>query len=235
VNIASVQPVAVDGRSVRWDSHRDERRRQLIKDARRAVHQLGPDSSMEDISAFAGTSKSVFYRYFNDKAGLQRAVGDVVIGQMQRRILDAAKTATSPRQGLLHMVTAYLEMAETSPNVYAFVTQSAGETGPTAAGGALGDFFDDVIAMIADPMRVHLRQDGGPVVNYWPTAAIGLVRTAGELWLATPGSADKPHAAAMAEQITNWLFVGISAELPGPHGSPSTTAQNQQTHQPKEH
>jgi AcrR family transcriptional regulator len=171
---------------------------------------------MEEISAFAGTSKSVFYRYFNDKAGLQRAVGDVVLGQMQRRILEAAKTASSPRQGLLHMVTAYLEMAETSPNVYAFVTQSAVDVGPTTEGGALGDFFDDVIAMVADPMRIHLRQDSGPLVNYWPTAAIGLVRTAGELWLATPSSPLKPRATEMAEQITNWLFLGISAELPGP-------------------
>ena len=53
---------AVDGRASRWQSHREERRRELIKSARRAVHRLGSDASMEDIAAAAGTSKSVFYR-----------------------------------------------------------------------------------------------------------------------------------------------------------------------------
>lgn len=60
---------AVDGRASRWQSHREERRRELIKSARKAVHALGSEASMEDIAAAAGTSKSVFYRYFGDKAG----------------------------------------------------------------------------------------------------------------------------------------------------------------------
>ena len=114
-----------DGRASRWQGHREERRRELIKAARRAVHSLGSDASMEDIAAAAGTSKSVFYRYFGDKAGLQQAVGEVVLGQMQQRIKEAAQSAQTPREGLLAMVSAYLQMAETSPNVYTFVTSYA--------------------------------------------------------------------------------------------------------------
>jgi hypothetical protein len=53
---------AADGRSSRWELHRAERRRQLIKAARRAVTALGPGASMEDIAAAADTSKSVYYR-----------------------------------------------------------------------------------------------------------------------------------------------------------------------------
>ena len=82
----------VDGRSVRWEAHREERRRELIQAARRAIHHLGFDASMEDIAANAGTSKSVFYRYFGDKAGLRQAVGKVVIGQMQDTIMAAGRT-----------------------------------------------------------------------------------------------------------------------------------------------
>ena len=215
VELAS--PASPDGRSSRWQSHREERRRDLIKQARRAVHALGSDASMEDIATAAGTSKSVFYRYFGDKAGLQQAVGEVVLNQMQHRIQEAAQSALTPREGLLAMVSAYLQMADTSPNVYAFVTSYApGEPANpphNAAGGPLGHFFEVIADMIATPMRSHLRDVDQTVIGYWPKAAIGLVRNAGEQWLSTPDSPAKPSQESMARQITAWLCVGIAPEV----------------------
>ncbi|HEY9358595.1 MAG TPA: TetR/AcrR family transcriptional regulator [Arthrobacter sp.] len=219
--IQAIQPPAsasADGRSARWQSHREERRRELIKSARRAVHALGSDASMEEIAAAAATSKSVFYRYFGDKAGLQQAVGEVVLSQMQRRIREAAQSAQTPREGLLAMVSAYLQMAETSPSVYTFVTRHAagepeGPQGSAAISGALGHFFDSIAEMIATPMRAHLGDGKESVIGYWPTAAIGLVRNAGEQWLSTPDSPAKPDQETMARQITAWLCVGIAPEL----------------------
>jgi len=211
-------PASPDGRSSRWQSHREERRRELIKQARRAVHALGSDASMEDIATAAGTSKSVFYRYFGDKAGLQQAVGEVVLSQMQHRIQEAAQSALTPRDGLLAMVSAYLQLAATSPNVYTFVTSyapadAANPPHPAAAGGPLGPFFDAIADMIATPMRSHLADVKETVIGYWPKAAIGLVRNAGEQWLSTPDSPAKPDQETMARQITAWLCVGIVPEL----------------------
>jgi AcrR family transcriptional regulator len=213
-----------DGRSSRWQSHREERRRELIKSARRAVHALGSDASMEDIAAAAGTSKSVFYRYFGDKAGLQQAVGEVVLSHMQRRIQEAAQSAGTPREGLLAMVSAYLQMASTSPNVYTFVTRHAAADAdasqdPGAGSAALGHFFEAVAEMIATPMRSHLGDGKEAVIGYWPKAAIGMVRNAGEQWLSTPASPAKPGQEAMARQITAWLCVGIAPELSPVSGS----------------
>lgn len=215
----TLSPEIPDGRATRWQNHREERRRELIKVARKAVHALGSDASMDEIAAAAGTSKSVFYRYFGDKAGLQKAVGEVVLLQMERRIAEAAQSAQTPRQGLFAMVSAYLQMAETSPNVYTFVTQNPATDGGSphtlATAGALGHFSDAVSDMIAGPMRAYLKEDRGreAVLGYWPTAAIGLVRNAGELWLHSPSSPGKPAQDVMARQITAWLCVGIAPEM----------------------
>ena len=208
---------AIDGRAARWHTHREERRRDLIKAARKAVHALGSDASMEDIAGAAGTSKSVFYRYFGDKAGLQQAMGEVVLGQMQRRMKEAAQSAQTPREGLFAMVSAYLQMAESSPNVYAFITRltpgEASAQDAIAASGALGNFFEQVTEMIATPMRQYLGEDKEALIEYWPTAAIGLVRNAGEMWLGSPASDTKPNQAAMAANITDWLCLGIAPML----------------------
>ncbi len=235
MNIPNTAPpagqAAVDGRASRWQSHREERRRELIKSARRAVHALGSEASMEDIAAAAGTSKSVFYRYFGDKAGLQQAVGEVVLSQMQRRIQEAAQSAQTPREGLFAMVSAYLQMAETSPNVYTFVTRHAAGEAETASpsistAGALSHFFAAISDMIAKPMRNHLGggQDKEAVIGYWPNAAIGLVRNAGEQWLASPPGPAKPDQEAMARQITDWLCFGIAPELQAPSPAPASGA-----------
>jgi hypothetical protein len=118
------------------------------------------------------------------------------------------------------MVSAYLQMAETSPNVYAFVTRySAGDAdaanGSIATAGALSHFFAAISDMIARPMRSHLAPSAGreAVIGYWPNAAIGLVRNAGEQWLASPASPGKPDQEAMARQITDWLCLGLAPEL----------------------
>ena len=219
-----------------------ERRGALIKAARRAVHSLGAQASMEEIAAASGTSKSVYYRYFGDKSGLQQAMGEVVINQMQEKILAAARSASSPRSGLRAMVSAYLQMAQTSPSVYAFVTgSSAGEapgTGEPGVAAALSDFFANISAMMDHAVKAYLAGHESNAVTeaaagFWPTAALGMVRAAGERWLATPAGPGRPTETEMTDQLTAWLFDGIGWDTPGPaSSSPSATAQDRSGHGP---
>ncbi|WP_249335926.1 TetR/AcrR family transcriptional regulator [Sinomonas gamaensis] len=211
MNFSPTDSPAIDGRAARWANHREERRRELIRAARHAVHRLGAEVPMEDIATAAGTSKSVFYRYFGDKAGLQAAMGEVVLARMQERIAEAARTAQSPYEGLRAMVAAYLGMAASSPHVYEFVTRVPAASEADAA-AAFGSFFDAVGAMLEEPMRRLLAPGRQATIAFWPTAAMGLVRAAGERWLETPENTVKPTLDAMAGLIADWLFAGIAAE-----------------------
>lgn len=197
---------ADDGRSTRWEDHREARRAELVRAARRVVHHQGPDASMDDIATAAGTSKSIVYRYFTDKDGLQLAVAAAVVADI-RDALDAAATgASTPRDALRGMVDTYLAMIESSPHVYAFVTR----------GGSVGHFLDSVTELVADPFVRALGVDAeGPDAGWarlWAAGAVGFVRGAGERWLAgeeAPG-ADRADVAA---RVAAWLWAGPVAVL----------------------
>ncbi|GAA3689560.1 hypothetical protein GCM10023081_28770 [Arthrobacter ginkgonis] len=183
-----------DGRSARWDGHRQQRRLELVKVARKAVHRLGPGAPMGDIAAAAGTSKSVFYRYFGDKDGLRQAVGEVVIGQMRAEVLAAGRGATSAEEGLRAMVSAYLQMAETSPNVYFFVTadREAG-SGPAARahGEVLDAFFDEVLSIMREGMQAYLASRDAELDGVGPEPATA--RTASPNGTGSPDGPDLPN------------------------------------------
>ena len=113
-----------DGRSTRWNDHRAARRAELVAAARRAVHQYGPGVSMGEIAAKAETSKSVCYRYFEDKERLRQAVGAAVVSDMHDALVAAAGAAPTPVGGLRAMVHVYLKWIEQSPNIYWYVAQT---------------------------------------------------------------------------------------------------------------
>ncbi|GGI04782.1 TetR/AcrR family transcriptional regulator [Isoptericola cucumis] len=218
-----------DGRSTRWDDHRAARRAQLVNAARKAVHRGGPGVSMDEIAAEAGTSKSIVYRYFDDKAGLRLAVAAHVVATMHDALREAAETAPTPQAALRAMVRVYLEMIEHSPNVYWFVTRTAigGNEPATDAGGlsgpveALGAYLDSVIELVAAPFAraVHVP---AATAAAWAAGAVGFVRGAGEWWLGHGGS-DRQAREDLTEQVTLWLWNGPVGVLHHDGPTPATT------------
>ncbi len=188
-----------DGRATRWDGHRKARRDDLVAQARRTVHHRGPDASMEEIAADAGTSKSLVYRYFADKTALQVEVARLVVREIEAALADALAAQPTPREGLRAMVSVYLAMVESSPNVYAFVTRD----------GSVEHFLGSVTELVAGPFARRLADEGAPEVaaaEAWAAGAVGFVRGAGEWWVAHRD--EGPDREALAAQVTSWLWAG---------------------------
>ena len=188
-----------DGRVTRWAGHRQARHDDLVALARRTVHRRGPDVSMEEIAAEAGTSKSLMYRYFADKTALQVAVARLVVGEIGEALAAALAAAPTPREGLRAMVEVYLGMVEHSPSVYAFVTRD----------GVVEHFLGSVTELVAGPFArgVAGGATGDPEeAAVWAAGAVGFVRGAGEWWLTHPEG--RPDRQVLAAQVTSWLWVG---------------------------
>lgn len=186
-----------DGRSTRWDDHRTARRIALVRAARKAVHQMGPEISMDEIAAFAKTSKSIVYRYFVDKPGLQHAVGEAVVEQMSIALSEAAQLATTPREALRSMVAVYLEMIEHSPNVYYFVTRTAPGL----------PFLESMNEIVAVPFAQEMKADALDAAA-WGAGAVGFVRGSGEWWLQNRDEEGVPSREELTDRVTSWLWGG---------------------------
>ena len=190
-----------DGRSTRWQKHRDERRRELLRSVRLVVAEHGDDLSMEQISDATGTSKSVLYRYFTDRAGLQAAMGEWAMGVIVRSLDEAAAASAkgegsaAAQESLAAMIRAFVTLAGNSPNVYRFCDTAVNRFAPEETGG----FFNSVAGQLAERLGLS-----GEQARLWSAGAIGFVRAATETWLSRP---DRPEE--FATTITHWLWAAL--------------------------
>lgn len=224
---------ASDGRSTRWAQHRLDRRHELVEATLRAIRAHGAGVGMDDIAASAGTSKTVFYRIFTDRAGLYHAVSERVDGLILRDLgralgesgVPLADVVAAPRELIAAAIDSYLALVEKDPEVYRFIVAA-----PLLDRG-LERHLDPADAIVHDPaarVSSHVAEqmtavfevslcaaghDVGPA-PVWGQGVVGMVRAAADAWLAGgPGFAGMPRADLTAS-LTALAWAGLSVAWP---------------------
>ncbi|WP_309130231.1 TetR/AcrR family transcriptional regulator [Brevibacterium sp.] len=126
-----------DGRSTRWQEHRDLRRHELLRAVRHVVDEHGDDLSMGQISEYSGTTKAVLYRYFTDRAGLQAAMGEWAMGVIAKSLDDAGAASTNAASDP-STASARTASARTASARTASARTSPASTSPATTGGNQG-------------------------------------------------------------------------------------------------
>lgn len=163
---------------------------------------------MDEMATAMGTSKSIVYRYFSGKAGLQAAVGAMVLSEMAEAFGAAAEGAGPPRQRLRAMVEVYVSMLTRSPNVYRFVTR-------IEQAGTISSFVTQVQRYIARLLRQVLAEAGADLrfAQPWAAGVVGFVRGTGEQWL----TSDEYHRVdpdVLIDAVTDWIWAGTAGPAP---------------------
>ncbi|MEU0314173.1 TetR/AcrR family transcriptional regulator [Nocardioides sp. NPDC006273] len=169
-----------DGRSSRWDTHRETRRAELVAAAVRAVDSAGAEVSIADIATEAGVSKPVLYRYFADKAELHGAVGMWAARQILDAVVEAVLAPAPTRRRVEAGVAAYVETIAEHPNVYLLlVRQHTGGTDPLADGKQL--IAATFTRLLVDTFgRLGVDAAGA---EPWAHSFVGIGEFAGQWWL----------------------------------------------------
>ena len=213
--------VTTDGRSTRWDEHRQQRRKELVEAALRAIREHGASVGMDEIAAAARTSKTVFYRHFTDRSGLYAAVSERVDALILRdvtRALDAdssdglAGVGGSPRRLIAAAIDSYLRLVEKDPEVYRFIVNAPlldRPAGGDPAGAVTHHIADQISAVIAHAMQSAGRSPAPAVA--WGHGIVGMVRSAADQWLSDAHPVTREQ---LAVHLTDLAWGGLSSAWP---------------------
>jgi AcrR family transcriptional regulator len=196
-----------DRRDSRWDEHRRNRREELVEATLTAVGKHGAGVGMDEIAAEAGTSKTVVYRHFADRAELYVAVCNRVASQLLPRLRDAIEAnGGRPRDMVAAAIDTYLAFIEADPELYRFVVHQFPDR---PASDPINSLSEVVGEQAASAIAVALQHSGGDpaAAAPWGHGVVGLVRSAADWWL----RAERPMLRSeLAAHLTDLAWTGLS-------------------------
>ena len=212
--------VKVDARSERWREHRKKVRAEIVDAAFRAIDRCGPDVSLREIAAEAGTAKPKIYRHFADKADLFGAIGKRLRDMLWARIFPNINVVADPtREVVRRAVAEYVALVEEHPNVLRFILRGRFPEPTESTTRALSEGREITMAMAEmfhhELRGLHLEE---AALELAAASAFGSASSATDWWLGSvAGAPPRMPAAVFVAHLTTIMLGTVSgtAELLG--------------------
>src|SRR5690349_7023585 len=201
------EPKDGDGRSTRWDDHRETRRTDLVAAAVAAIDEHGSSASIAQIATSAGVSKPVLYRYFADKDDLYRAVGQWGAEQVMHALVPALLADGSMRERVYSAADEYFTLLADHPQVFLLLI------GHRSAGDPIADGKEQIATSLAKLIGDTLRRLGVDAAGAepWSHGVVGMGLAVGEWWLRRDIMSRAAASEYLAEFIWN-AFAGFVSD-----------------------
>lgn len=196
---------STDGRDARWSDHRANRRQQILIAAAAAVCESGPDVGIQEIADRAVVPRSLIYRLFGDRAGLDTQLRQHVIDDVMARVVPTLSPEGTFLEAISRTIDAYVSWCSANRALHRLVSPRA----PSGPGGdhAVVDAKTEVGLRISKVVDVVLAA-GSP--SSWASqslafAMVGMVDVTVDRWL--DGPPDSVDAEQLSAQLQRWVWL----------------------------
>ncbi|SDD59936.1 DNA-binding transcriptional regulator, AcrR family [Rhodococcus tukisamuensis] len=171
-----------DGRKRRWRNHKIARREELVDGTIAAIRARGRDIGMDDIASEIGVSKTVLYRYFNDKNDLTSATMMRYVETILAPRMYAAIGGDMDEYELTRVaITAYVETVASDPEVYLYVMANSAGPNRDVVAESERMIAELLSAVLGERLRLMEMDSGGAVP--WAYGIVGAVQLATHWWI----------------------------------------------------
>jgi len=207
-----------DGRQTRWDSHKLERRRQIIEAAIEIAQQSQPGTEIhvQEIAERAGLSRTVVYRHFADRSDLDRAVQAEILEQVWRLLIPQITLQGTVPEIITRVISAYVHWAVEHPALHRLADHDpsgdAGQdAGPLEAGlDRIADRISGLLLLALPPMDDSV--DVAALIDPLVYGVVGMAFSSVRRWIS------RPDRVASADQVIGLVSESIWFVIQGHAG-----------------
>lgn len=190
-------------------------RAQLLAAAQRAIADIGPDATMDQIAAEAGVTKPILYRTIGDKAALVDSLSDLLVERIGQAVDAAIVNSTDPELAFAASIRAHLEAVDADRNLYLFVNGTGQRSAPLRA--RIDRAAAPLVEVFSNSQKLP---NTDPSATVWGHAVVGALQTVTLMWLEGEG---EPRRAIddTAADVAALFWPGVSVILGVGNGTTS--------------
>lgn len=211
---------AVDGRQLRWQAHKAQRRQQIIEAALQVLQELDPGEEfhVQQVADRAGLNRTAIHRMFKDRVDLDLAVQRQISQQAIDVFLSAVDLDAVPRDIVHGIVDAFVRWSVDHLPWVRFVERGV----PGVASRPLDDAISEIVSQVemvmagvASVVGGDMSEDDRYLLEPWVSSLIGGGLSAVQRWTARDEL--HPSIEVFVELITDisWAQIDVLARQRG--------------------